>query len=136
MAVLAFDLVDALRTVRRDRAYAATISLTLALTLGATTAVFSVVDATLLRPLPFADAGRLVAIREIWREVIDRAPSLEVNERHFEHQIPFWDEYVAHPNYDEFWRERSILPHLRNVAPAVVCDSTKKVSAPSIACAR
>lgn len=85
MAVFAFDLRDALRSVRRDRAYAATIILTLALTIGATTAVFSIVDATLLRPLPFADSGRLVAIREVWREILDRAPSLEVNERHFEH---------------------------------------------------
>jgi putative ABC transport system permease protein len=76
---------DARQSLRRDRAYAATVILTLAVTIGATTAVFSIVDATLIRPLPFADAGRLVAIREIWREILDRAPSLEVNERHFEH---------------------------------------------------
>ena len=78
-------LRDAFRSVRRDRAYAATIILTLALTIGATTAVFSIVDTTLLKPLPFDDAERLVAIREVWREILDRAPSLEVNERHFEH---------------------------------------------------
>ena len=78
-------LGDAVRSVLRDRAYTATMILTLALTIGATTAVFSIVDATLLRPLPFADAERLVAIREIWREILDRAPTLEVNERHFEH---------------------------------------------------
>jgi predicted permease len=81
----AFDLRDAFRSVWRDRAYSATIILTLALTIGATTAVFSIVDATLIRPLPYADAGRLVALREVWGEILDRAPSLEVNERHFEH---------------------------------------------------
>lgn len=74
---------DAFRSVRRDRGYAATIILTLALTIGATTAVFSIVDATLLKPLPFADAGRLVSIREVWREAFNRP--FEVNERHFEH---------------------------------------------------
>jgi predicted permease len=84
-------LRDAFRSVRRDRAYAATIVLTLALTIGATTAVFSIVDATLLKPLPFDGPGRLVAIREVWREIVDQAPSLEVNERHFDH----WREHAT-----------------------------------------
>lgn len=78
-------LGDAFRSVRRDRGYAATVVLTLALTIGATTAVFSIVDATLLKPLPFDDAGRLVSIREVWHEILDRVPNLEVNERHFEY---------------------------------------------------
>jgi uncharacterized protein len=42
------------------------------------------------------------------------------NERYFEGKIPFWNELVAHPDYDDFWRERNLLPHLRNVAPAVM----------------
>jgi putative CocE/NonD family hydrolase len=42
------------------------------------------------------------------------------NLRHFHHEIPFWDELAAHPDYDQFWRERNLLPHLRNVAPAVM----------------
>lgn len=42
------------------------------------------------------------------------------NERHLHHEIAFWDELVAHPDYDAFWRERNLLPHLRNVAPAVM----------------
>ena len=33
---------------------------------------------------------------------------------------PFWSEIMAHPNRDEFWQRRSILPHLKNVAPAVM----------------
>ncbi len=32
----------------------------------------------------------------------------------------FWQEVVEHPNYDEFWQKRSILPHLKNVKPAVL----------------
>jgi putative CocE/NonD family hydrolase len=34
--------------------------------------------------------------------------------------FPFWTEMMAHPNRDEFWQRRALLPHLRNVAPAVM----------------
>lgn len=85
MDVLAFDIRDALRAMRRDPAYAATVILTLALTIGATTAVFSVVDGVLLKPLAYPEPQQLVSLREIWREVADRAPVLEVNERHFDY---------------------------------------------------
>jgi predicted permease len=56
------DLHHALRILRRGPAAAAIIVLTLALCIGANTAIFSVVDATLLRPLPFPDPARLVRI--------------------------------------------------------------------------
>jgi putative CocE/NonD family hydrolase len=32
----------------------------------------------------------------------------------------FWQELVEHPNYDEFWQKRSILPHLNNIGHAVM----------------
>ena len=32
----------------------------------------------------------------------------------------YWQETVEHPNYDEFWQKRSILPHLKTVRPAVM----------------
>ena len=32
----------------------------------------------------------------------------------------YWQETVEHPNYDAFWQARSILPHLKNVRPAVM----------------
>lgn len=35
-------------------------------------------------------------------------------------EIEFWNEVVAHPNYDEFWQSRNILPHLRNISCAVL----------------
>ena len=34
--------------------------------------------------------------------------------------IPFWEDMMQHPNRDEFWQKRDILPHLKNVAPAVM----------------
>lgn len=32
----------------------------------------------------------------------------------------YWQETVEHPNYDEFWQKRNILPHLKNISPAVM----------------
>ncbi len=34
--------------------------------------------------------------------------------------IPFWKEMMQHPNRDEFWEKRALIPHLKNVAPAVM----------------
>ena len=62
MLSTAQDLTFALRQFRRSPAFAITVILTLALGIGATTAIFSMVDGILLRPLPFPDADRLVAI--------------------------------------------------------------------------
>ncbi len=35
-------------------------------------------------------------------------------------QIPFWNELMAHPNYDAWWKARNPRPHLKNVQPAVM----------------
>jgi putative CocE/NonD family hydrolase len=32
----------------------------------------------------------------------------------------FWSDLIKHPNYDSFWKTRNVLPHLKNVAPAVL----------------
>ena len=60
MDVLRQDLVFALRLLRKDRAYATAVILTLGLCLGANAAVFTVVRSVLLRPLPYPAAERLV----------------------------------------------------------------------------
>lgn len=38
----------------------------------------------------------------------------------FHHDNFFWQQIVDHPNYDEFWQQRSILPHLKDVKHAVL----------------
>jgi predicted permease len=54
------DLKYSLRTLRQQRAFTFAAVTALALGIGATTAVFSVVDAILLRPFPYPDPGRIV----------------------------------------------------------------------------
>jgi len=60
MDTLRQDLAFALRLLSKDRAFAATTILTLAICLGANTAIFTVVRSVLLRPLPYPEAQRLV----------------------------------------------------------------------------
>ena len=61
MGALRQDLIYAFRVLRKDRAYAAAVILTLAVCLGANTAIFTVVRSVLLRPLPYPEPDRLVS---------------------------------------------------------------------------
>src|SRR5207247_1245821 len=56
------DLGYAVRTLRRSPGFTATVVLTLALGIGANTTIFSLINAILIRPMPFKDQGRLVLI--------------------------------------------------------------------------
>jgi predicted permease len=56
------DFAFGIRTLRKNPAFATTALVTLALGIGASTAIFSVVNAVLLKPLPYAQADRLVIV--------------------------------------------------------------------------
>ena len=66
------DVRYALRQLRRSPGFAVTVVLTLALGIGATTAIYSLVDGVLLKPLPLPHPEQLVAIR-----TVERKPGVE-----------------------------------------------------------
>jgi hypothetical protein len=77
MPTLLADVRLTVRTLAKNRSFAAVAILTLALGVGANAAVFTVVNATILQPLPFAAPERLVGVFETARrtEVERRAVS-------------------------------------------------------------
>jgi putative ABC transport system permease protein len=86
------DVRYAVRTLRRSPGFALVAVVTLALGVGATTAISSVVDTILLQPLPFTDADRLV-------EIAENVPS----------SVPGRPPFQRGVTYQEFleWRSRS-----------------------------
>lgn len=62
------DLKYALRVFSHGPVFSLIVIITLALGIGANTAIFSLLEATILRPLPYADADRLVALSEADRK--------------------------------------------------------------------
>ena len=78
------DLRYAFRTIRRNPGFSLIAIATLAFGIGANTAIFSVFDGILLRPLGYGDEGRLVAIHEVVPRFIQQAPRIPVNAMHFQ----------------------------------------------------
>jgi len=82
------DVRYAFRTLRKSPGFAATAILTLALSIGASTAVFTVVDSILLKPLSYLDSGSLVVA---WERV----------------QILSGEPTGPNPRHVDFWQKRA-----------------------------
>src|ERR1700689_3286663 len=85
MQTLWQDLVYGVRILAKNRGFMLIVVLTLALGIGANTALFSVVDGVLLKPLPFRDPDRIVAL--------------------FEHRVEFERAFISYPNFLDWQRE-------------------------------
>ena len=83
MSSVPADLRHGLRMLAHERGFAAVAILTLALGIGANTAIFSVVNGVLLRPLPYPEPERLFAVHEQLPKVSHLAASLPVSAHHF-----------------------------------------------------
>lgn len=88
------DLRHTLRTLVRQKGFTAVAILTLAIALAANTAIFSVVNAILLRPLPFATPERIV--------------NLSLINRHDGRDLPVY----SYPNYIDIRKEAKSLEHV------------------------
>src|ERR1700761_4331516 len=79
------DIRFAVRTLRKNAAFSLIAVATLALGIGANTAIFSLVDHVILRPLSYRDSGRLYVIHEHLSGLFAKVPPLlPVNAMHFE----------------------------------------------------
>ncbi len=63
METLRQDIRYAARTLWKSRGFAAVAIITLALGIGASTAIFSVIDNVLMEPFPYVDAGRFMSVQ-------------------------------------------------------------------------
>jgi putative CocE/NonD family hydrolase len=51
---------------------------------------------------------------------LNMGPVANADKEHLKGRVAFWNEMMAHPNYDDYWQARSTLPHLKNIKPSVM----------------
>ena len=142
LALLIQDLRFGLRMLLKSPGFSLVVILTLALGIGATTAIFSVVYGVVLRPLPFGDSERLVAI---WTHTpqVDRLPVAAADHRDIKEQNTVFEDIAilrasAHYNLSgdgqPEWLQGSSIPAnlfpLLKVEPALGRNFTPEENQP------
>ncbi len=94
MDVLVQDVRHAFRQLGKAKGFTASAALTLALGIGASTAVFAVLDTVVLRPLPFAEPDRLMAFRSMDRRGTPHPTQL------------------SYPDFFDFRKQNRVFQHL------------------------
>ncbi|MBV9155279.1 MAG: CocE/NonD family hydrolase, partial [Acidobacteriaceae bacterium] len=51
---------------------------------------------------------------------LQMGPLNNSNEKYFKYRNPYWTDLLSHADYDDFWKARDVLPHLKNIKPAVL----------------
>jgi putative CocE/NonD family hydrolase len=79
------------------------------------------------RPVPVSSFDYLKPFKwgtedgyKFYLEMGGLANSGELYQKSYGTRIKFWDDMMAHPNYDDYWKARNILPHLKNIKTAVM----------------
>ncbi len=96
MSDLLKDIRFALRMLRTSPGFTAVVVLTLALGIAANSAVFSVFNTVLLRPLPFRDSGQLVALWETISQFTGRTSVSHPNFLDWKHQSQLFEGMAAY----------------------------------------
>ncbi len=81
---------------------------------------FSTFDLPRNRPTPIKNPWFQYPTNEGTEFYESITPLSQVNEKYFGDSLKFWNQITEHPNYDSFWQERNILPHLKKVNCAVL----------------
>jgi putative CocE/NonD family hydrolase len=75
------------------------------------------------RPEPIADEHAWppfdYGTPDAYQFFMDLGALSELDASDWKNEIPFWNDIKAHPDYDEFWQARNILPRLKNIRAAV-----------------
>jgi putative ABC transport system permease protein len=112
MFTLAQDLRFALRTLAKKPGFSLVAALTLALGIGANTAIFSVINAVLLKPLPYPQADRLVLLSEASAQIPGMSIAM-ANFNDWRAQNSVFESMVAYQNNDAVLSGRGEPERLR-----------------------
>ncbi len=74
------------------------------------------------RPEPTTSRGSRVQYPsdDAYHFFLNLGPIKNINEKYLHGNVDFWNKFSEHPDYDNFWKSRSTIPHLRDIRPAVL----------------